>query len=66
MSPVKLVFVGPLLMKLAPHLFALSETKTHNNTASNLLISNYEVLEEKVVPCAAPSSWAKWGIILGV
>ncbi|KAF8232919.1 hypothetical protein L208DRAFT_1269432 [Tricholoma matsutake] len=28
MSPVKLVFVGSLLVKLAPHFFALSKTKT--------------------------------------
>jgi hypothetical protein len=49
MSPVKLVFIGPLFMKLAPHFFALSEMKTRTNAASNLLISNYEVFEEKAV-----------------
>ncbi|KAF8219357.1 hypothetical protein L208DRAFT_1067152, partial [Tricholoma matsutake] len=66
MSPVKLAIIGPLLMKLAPHFFALSETKTQTNAASNLQISNYEVFEEKAVPCASPSTLAKWGIILGV
>jgi len=66
MSPVKLALIGPLLMKLAPHFFALSETKTRTNAVSNLQISNYEVFEEKAVPCAAPSTLAKWGIILGV
>ncbi|KAF8239704.1 hypothetical protein L208DRAFT_1236603 [Tricholoma matsutake] len=66
MSPVKLAIIGPLLMKLAPHFFALSETKTRTNAASNLQISNYEVFEEKAVPCALPSTLAKWGIILGV
>ncbi|KAF8223634.1 hypothetical protein L208DRAFT_1315739 [Tricholoma matsutake] len=66
MSPVKLAFVGPLLMKIAPHFFALSETKTWTKAASNLPISNYEVFEEKAVPCTAPSHLAKWGIILGV
>ncbi|KAF8236833.1 hypothetical protein L208DRAFT_1250334 [Tricholoma matsutake] len=66
MSPVKLVFIGLLLMKLAPHFFALSETKTWTNAASNLQISNYEVFEEKAVPCTLPSTLAKWGIILGV
>ncbi|KAF8223681.1 hypothetical protein L208DRAFT_1315649 [Tricholoma matsutake] len=66
MSLVKLVFIGPLLMKLAPHFFALSEMKTQTNTASNLPISNYEVFEEKAVPCTAPSPLAKWRIILGV
>ncbi|KAF8235279.1 hypothetical protein L208DRAFT_1064965, partial [Tricholoma matsutake] len=65
MSPIKLVFIGPLLMKLAPHFFALSETKTRMNAASNLQISNYEVFKEKAVPCVA-SHLAKWGIILGV
>ncbi|KAF8229317.1 hypothetical protein L208DRAFT_1287319, partial [Tricholoma matsutake] len=66
MNPVKLAFIGPLLMKLAPHFFALLETKTHSNAASNLPISNYEIFEEKAVQCAAPSLLAKWGIILGV
>ncbi|KAF8226584.1 hypothetical protein L208DRAFT_1301176 [Tricholoma matsutake] len=65
MSPVKLAFIAPLLMKLAPHFFALSETKTQMNAASNLHISNYEVFEEKAVPCVA-SHLVKWGIILGV
>ncbi|KAF8233569.1 hypothetical protein L208DRAFT_1266156 [Tricholoma matsutake] len=65
-SPVKLAIIGPLLMKLAPHFFALSATKTQTNAASNLQISNYEVFEEKGVPCASPSTLAKWGIILGV
>ncbi|KAF8227120.1 hypothetical protein L208DRAFT_1298367 [Tricholoma matsutake] len=60
MSPVKLAFIGPFLMKLAPHFFAHLETKTHSNAASNLLISNYEIFEEKAVPLA------KWGIILGI
>ncbi|KAF8230314.1 hypothetical protein L208DRAFT_1067408, partial [Tricholoma matsutake] len=46
MSPVKLAFIGPLLMKLAPHFFALSETKTQTNATSNLPISNYKVFEE--------------------
>ncbi|KAF8237619.1 hypothetical protein L208DRAFT_1246295, partial [Tricholoma matsutake] len=66
MSPVKLAFIGPLLMKLSPHVFALSETKTQTNAAANLLIHNYEIFEEKAVPCTAPSHLAKWGIILGV
>ncbi|KAF8225752.1 hypothetical protein L208DRAFT_1305019 [Tricholoma matsutake] len=66
MSSVKLAFIGLLLMMLAPHFFALSETKTQTNAASNLQISNYEVFEEKAVPCASPSTLAKWGIILGV
>jgi hypothetical protein len=39
MSPVKLALIGPLLMKLAPHFFALSETKTWTNAVSNLQIS---------------------------
>lgn len=56
MSPVKLALIGPLLMKLAPHFFALSKTKTHINAVSNLQISNYEVFEEKAVLCAAPST----------
>jgi len=43
MSLVKLAFIGPLIMKLAPHFFALSETKTQTNAALNLQISNYEV-----------------------
>ncbi|KAF8228659.1 hypothetical protein L208DRAFT_1290257 [Tricholoma matsutake] len=66
MSPVKLAFIGPLLMKLSPHVFALSETKTQTNAATNLPSHNYEIFEEKAVPCAAPSHLAKWGIILGV
>ncbi|KAF8227893.1 hypothetical protein L208DRAFT_1294356 [Tricholoma matsutake] len=66
MSPVKLAFIGLLLMKLSPHIFALSETETQTNAATNLLIHNYEIFEEKAVPCAAPSHLAKWGIILGV
>ena len=66
MSPVKLAIISPLLMKLAPLFFALSETKTRTNAASNLQVSNYEVFEEKAVPCASPSTLAKWGIILGV
>ena len=66
MSPVKLAFIGPLLMKLTPHFFALSETKTRMNAASNLPIHNYEIFEEKAVPCAAPSHLSKWGNILGV
>ncbi|KAF8232103.1 hypothetical protein L208DRAFT_1273871, partial [Tricholoma matsutake] len=65
MSPVKLAFISLLLMKLAPHFFALSETKTQTNTASNLQISGYEIFEEKAVPCTAPSHLVKWGIILG-
>jgi hypothetical protein len=66
MGPVKLEIISLLLMKLAPLFFALSETKTRTNAASNLQISNYEVFEEKAVPCASPSTLAKWGIILGV
>ena len=59
MSPVKLAIISPLLMKLAPLFFALSETKTWTNTASNLQVSNYEVFEEKAVPCALPSTLEK-------
>jgi len=66
MSPVKLAFIGPLLMKLSPHIFALSGTKTQTNAAANLLIHNYEIFEKKAVPCAAPLLLAKWEIILGV
>ncbi|KAF8227565.1 hypothetical protein L208DRAFT_1296155 [Tricholoma matsutake] len=66
MSPVKLALIGPLLMKLSPHIFTLLETKTQTNAAANLLIHNYEIFEEKAVPCAAPSHLAKWGIILVV
>jgi hypothetical protein len=66
MSPVMLAIISPLLMKLAPHFFALSETKTRTNAASNPQISNYEVFEKKAIPCAAPSCLAKWGIILDV
>ncbi|KAF8220851.1 hypothetical protein L208DRAFT_1331387 [Tricholoma matsutake] len=66
LSPVKLAIISLLLMKLAPLFFALSETKTQTNAASNLQISNYEVFEEKAVLCASPSTLVKWGIILGV
>ncbi|KAF8239199.1 hypothetical protein L208DRAFT_1238588, partial [Tricholoma matsutake] len=66
MNPVKLAFISPLLIKLAPHFFALSETKTQTNAAFNLQISGYEIFEEKAVPCTAPSHLAKWGVILGV
>lgn len=63
-SPVKLAIIGPLIAKIAPHFFAISETKTRSNAGSKLPISNYEIFEENGVPCSAHRG--KWGIVLGV
>lgn len=63
-SPVKLALIGPLIAKVAPHFFAISETKTRSNAGNNLPISNYEIFEENRVPCS--TNHGKWGIVLGI
>ncbi|KAF5380096.1 hypothetical protein D9615_006221 [Tricholomella constricta] len=64
-SPVKLTNIGALIMKVLPHIFVISETKTRSNAGSQLQVSNYEIFDENGVQCAA-SNRGKWGIVLGV
>ncbi|KAF8149799.1 hypothetical protein B0H34DRAFT_678764 [Crassisporium funariophilum] len=62
-SAVKLAVISPLIMKMLPHVFVISETKTMSLAGPGLRVPDYKIFEEKgqvvavdvMVPCPSHS-----------